>query len=122
MHEALSRRDILWKCAALGALTLAPGVSMADVFEWSENQKPEPRPKTPWNEIGPFYKRAAPNVAELRAGGDKGLPLSVSGRVFDTRGDVVEGAKIEIWQADDAGLYDLDGYRYRATLTADKTG
>jgi len=95
---------------------------MADVFAWSEQQKPAARTPTPWNEIGPFYKRAAPSVAELRGSGDKGLPLSVTGRVFDTRGEAIEGAKIEIWQADDAGLYDLDGYRYRASLTADKAG
>jgi len=122
MRQPLSRRDVLWKSAALGALALAPGVSMADVFAWSEDQKPASRTPTPWNEIGPFYKREAPKVAELRGAGDKGLPLSVTGRVFDTRGDAVEGAKIEIWQADDAGLYDLDGYKYRASLTADKAG
>jgi protocatechuate 3,4-dioxygenase beta subunit len=122
MPQSLSRRDVLWKCAALGALTLAPGVTMADVFAWSEHQKSSSKAPTPWNEIGPFYKRSAPNVAELRGAADKGLPLSVTGRVFDTRGGAVEGAKIEIWQADDAGLYDLDGYRFRATLTADKAG
>jgi protocatechuate 3,4-dioxygenase beta subunit len=122
MRHPLSRRDVLWKCAALGALTLAPDASMADVFAWSENQKPDSRAPTPWNEIGPFYKREAPNVADLRGSGDKGLPLSVTGRVFDTRGQSIEGAKIEIWQANDAGLYDLDGYKYRASLTADRTG
>lgn len=121
MKPPLSRRDILRKCAALGALTLAPGVSMADVFAWSENQK-QPRASTPWNEIGPFYKREAPRVADLRGAGDKGLPLSVTGRVFDTRGQAIEGAKIEIWQADDDGLYDLDGYKYRASLVADRAG
>ncbi|MCC7010498.1 MAG: hypothetical protein IT184_16945 [Acidobacteria bacterium] len=80
------------------------------------------RPPTPWNELGPFYKREAPHVAELRAPGDKGLPLAVAGRVFDTRGVALDGAKIEIWQADDAGLYDLDSYRYRTSLTADRSG
>ena len=122
MRETPSRRDVLWKCAALGALTLAPGTSMADVFAWADGQQTPSRAPTPWNELGPFYKREAPHVAELRAPGDAGLPLSVTGRVFDTRGKVVEGAKIEIWQANDAGLYDLDGYRYRAALTADKSG
>jgi protocatechuate 3,4-dioxygenase beta subunit len=122
MRDSLSRRDVLWKCAALGALTLAPGTSMADVFAWADSQQASSRPPTPWNEIGPFYKRQAPHVAELRAPGDAGVPLSVTGRVFDTRGQAIEGAQIEIWQANDAGLYDLDGYRYRASLTADKSG
>jgi catechol 1,2-dioxygenase len=42
--------------------------------------------------------------------------------VLDTRGHVLEGATIEIWQANDAGLYDLDGYKYRAALVADHAG
>jgi len=29
---------------------------------------------------------------------------------------------MEIWQADHLGLYDLDGYRYRATLLSDAAG
>src|SRR5262249_32874369 len=31
-------------------------------------------------------------------------------------------AKLEIWQADHHGLYDLDGYRHRAALTSDDRG
>ncbi len=50
------------------------------------------------------------------------LGLAVSGRVFNTRGDALTGAKVEIWQADHHGLYDLDGYRYRAALAADSSG
>jgi protocatechuate 3,4-dioxygenase beta subunit len=42
--------------------------------------------------------------------------------VFGTRGDALSGARIEIWQADHRGLYDLDGYRFRATLLADQEG
>jgi len=118
----LSRRDLILKCAAMGALTLAPGVSIADALAWADPQKGATKPPTPWDEIGPFYKRNAPHEAQLRAAGDKGLPLSVTGQVFDTRGQRLEGATVEIWQADDAGIYDLDGYRFRAALVADRTG
>ena len=41
---------------------------------------------------------------------------------IDTRGDILADAKIEIWQANHFGLYDLDGYRYRASLSADLAG
>ena len=58
----------------------------------------------------------------MRLPGDPGLPLSVSGEVFDTRGNPLEGATLEIWQANDSGLYDLDGYRFRAALVADRAG
>jgi protocatechuate 3,4-dioxygenase beta subunit len=58
----------------------------------------------------------------LRAANEPGLPLTVNGAVFGTHGDSLPGAKIEIWQADHRGLYDLDGYRFRATLETGKTG
>jgi protocatechuate 3,4-dioxygenase beta subunit len=120
--EALTRRDLLLKCAAMGVLTVAPGVSMAEALAWGDPQGGSARAATAWNEIGPFYKRAAPHLAHLRAPGDPGLPLSVSGQILDTRGQALQGATIEIWHADDAGLYDLDGYRYRTSLVADRTG
>jgi catechol 1,2-dioxygenase len=50
------------------------------------------------------------------------MPLSVSGQVFDVRGEIVPLAKIEVWQTDHLGHYDLDGYRYRATLIGDSAG
>jgi protocatechuate 3,4-dioxygenase beta subunit len=87
-----------------------------------EAQERDRRKPTQWNEIGPFYKRLAPGNAQLRRPGDPGMPIAVSGRVFDTRGEALAGAKIEIWQADHVGLYDLDGYRYRANLPADSVG
>ena len=120
--EHLTRRDLLLKCAAMGVLTVAPGVSLAEALAWGEAQDGSARRATPWNEIGPFYKRQAPHQAELRAPGDPGLPLSVSGQVVDTRGQALEGATIEIWQANDAGIYDLDVYKYRAALVAGRQG
>src|SRR5204863_8032254 len=89
--EPLSRRDLLLKCDAMGVLAAAPSLSLAEaIAAW----QPAPtRKPTPWNEIGPFYKRAAPQNAHLRAAGDPGFPLSVSGAVLNTRGEVVKAAK-----------------------------
>jgi protocatechuate 3,4-dioxygenase beta subunit len=98
-------------------LGLSEAVSALEAQERHFTRKP-----TPWNEIGPFYKRLAPNKAQPRAPSDPGLPLTVGGRIFNTRGDVLGGAKIEIWQANHVGLYDLDGYHYRASLLADAAG
>ena len=120
----LTRREALLRCAALGTFNLvvpALGLSNA-VRAFEEAEQAKPRAATQWNEIGPFYKRLAPNNGRLRAPNDPGLGLTVSGRVFNTRGDELSGAKIEIWQANHHGLYDLDGYRYRAALEADRTG
>ena len=119
IHQ-LSRRDSLFQCAAIGALRIAPWLGLtAAVGTLDAQEQTAPRKPTPWNEIGPFYKRLAPNHAQLRSADEPGLPLAVSGSVFGTRGDSLPGAKIEIWQADHRGLYDLDGYRFRATLEAD---
>ena len=117
--EPLTRRDVLLKCAALGTLTVAPSFSLAETIAlWQERA----RKPTAWDEIGPFYKRDAPQNAHLRAPGDPGLPVSVAGKVFDTAGNLLTRARVEIWQADHSGGYDLDGYRYRATLLADDQG
>jgi protocatechuate 3,4-dioxygenase beta subunit len=50
------------------------------------------------------------------------VPLTLSGQVFNTRGDILPDAIIEIWQANHQGYYDLDGYRYRGKLQTDNSG
>jgi protocatechuate 3,4-dioxygenase beta subunit len=92
--EYLSARDLIRKCMAMGALTLAPGVSIADALASADVAQNDAMPPTPWNELGPFDKRNPPNIDELRAPGDEGLPLSVSGRIFDARGEALEGATL----------------------------
>jgi len=120
--KSLSRRELLLKCAAVGSLTVIPSLSFDEaVWAWQQSDE-KPRKPTPWNEIGPFYKREAPHSAQLRRPGDPGLPVKIAGKVLDTRGELLSGAKIEIWQASPQGVYDLDGYDYRTTLTADKKG
>ena len=118
--SGLSRREILQKCLALGSVTLMAAhgsAAMLLAFEEKELRKP-----TPANELGPFYKKRAPETAMLRASGDPGMPLSVSGQILDTRGEKLPNAVVEIWQTDHLGHYDLDGYRYRAKLPADGSG
>ena len=123
LKERLTRRESLLQCAALGSLRLVPWLGLTQAVSALDAQERDlTRKPTQWNEIGPFYKRLAPNSAQLRAPNEPGLPVTVSGRVFDTRGDILAGAKIEIWQANHFGLYDLDGYRYRASLSAGPEG
>jgi protocatechuate 3,4-dioxygenase beta subunit len=120
LSGGLTRRDLLFKCAALGFLSVTPSISLADaVASLTEPIKLRP---TPVNEIGPFYKRLAPNKTVLRNPDDPGLPVKISGRVLDTQGRSIEGAKVEIWHADHFGRYDLEGYRFRAMLKAGSKG
>ena len=91
------------------------------LWAWQQSEQNPPKP-TAWDEIGPFNKRQAPHSIQLRRPGDLGLPVLVSGKVFDSQGSLLSGAQIEIWQANHQGLYDLDGYAYRTTLVADGEG
>ena len=80
------------------------------------------RKPTPSEVLGPFFKKGAPNMAILRQKGDPGFPLRVSGKVYNTRGDLVEGARIDLWQANHEGRYDVVGYKYRTKLAVPAGG
>jgi protocatechuate 3,4-dioxygenase beta subunit len=118
----LSRRDLVAKCMALGVLTSTRNFlpsALAEAWEQKENLR---KPTPPGGGLGPFYKRLAPTTNMLREPGDPGMPLVVAGQVFDTRGSLVPAATVEVWQTNHVGIYDLDGYRYRAKLTTDDKG
>jgi len=116
-----SRRDVLRQCLAAGVLVVPAGWGEAEaLYAWFDAQRV--RQATPHVEMGPFYKKRAPNTTRLRAAGDPGMPLTVTGRVMTTNAENVPGATLEIWQANDAGLYDLDGYHYRTALTPPASG
>jgi protocatechuate 3,4-dioxygenase beta subunit len=113
----LSRRDLLERCAVFGALVTLPVCDIESVSAfWSQADVRKP---TPPNVLGPFYKKRAPDTRVLRTKGDGGMPLAVSGRILDTRGEAVPDAMVEIWHADHGGHYDLAGYRFRAKVPLD---
>jgi hydroxyquinol 1,2-dioxygenase len=61
--------------------------------------------------FGPFFVDDAP---EIPLGGDiangaTGTPCWVTGTVTDTDGILIAGARIDVWEADDDGLYDVRG-------------
>lgn len=66
---------------------------------------------TPQQTEGPFYPERFPEDADndlVRFGGPgepEGILTKVSGRVTDTRGQPLAGARVEIWQCDAHGLY-----------------
>jgi len=79
--------------------------------------------------FGPFFVEGSPafeNGDDL-ANGAPGIPCYVSGVVRSVSGEPVPGARLEIWQADDEGLYDvqyadLDEPRGRGHLHSDDEG
>jgi protocatechuate 3,4-dioxygenase beta subunit len=82
----------------------------------------EPKTATPKEVLGPFFRKGAPNTAKLRAAGAAGTPLHVRGVVYNTKGDIVPEARVELWHADDHGDYDTQGFSYRARLTPNDKG
>lgn len=78
--------------------------------------------------FGPFFSVDAPEIengGDL-AGGSPGEPCWVEGSVVDTAGNAIAGARIEVWEADEDGFYDLqytDGrVAGRARLFSDDQG
>ncbi|MHC3456148.1 intradiol ring-cleavage dioxygenase [Streptomyces prasinus] len=78
--------------------------------------------------FGPFFVEDAPEIAngEDMAFGAPGEPCWVEGTVTDTDGKPLAGARIEVWEADEDGLYDVQydaGKRAaRAHLFTDENG
>lgn len=122
LRRPLTRREILENCVALGSLAIASSVPASAMIAAMQDREMQHRHATPPNEIGPFYKKRSPQTNMLRAAGDPGLPLTVSGQVFNTRADALPNATIEVWQTDHLGHYDLEGYRYRGKLAVDQSG
>lgn len=78
--------------------------------------------------FGPFYVDDAPDYAlgEDVGNGMVGEPCFVSGQVRSITGEAIPGAKLEVWQADSEGFYDVQKTRGhaegRGTLHADSAG
>jgi protocatechuate 3,4-dioxygenase beta subunit len=115
-HKHPTRREVIESCISRGLLVAAVPMASSSLFSlWAETEAQANKP-TATEVLGPFFKKGAPNISQLRAPGDPGIPLHVSGKVFNTRGEQVRGAQIDIWQADHLGHYDVQGFRYRTKL------
>ena len=81
------------------------GVSM--LVDAINNRKPSGASES--TVLGPFHIDGAP---ELPMGANicldaKGEPMLVVGRILDTAGQPIAGARIDVWQANDEGFYDV---------------
>ncbi|MET9381786.1 intradiol ring-cleavage dioxygenase [Streptomyces sp. NPDC002928] len=78
--------------------------------------------------FGPFFVEGAPEVplGGDTSGGAVGQPCWVEGTVTDTDGKPLAGARIEVWEADEEGMYDVqyddDRTAARAHLHTDDEG
>lgn len=65
--------------------------------------------------LGPFHLPDAPEypMGENICLDGKGEPMVVRGRVLNTDGEPLEGVKIDVWQANDEGFYDVQQKGYQ---------
>lgn len=118
--SALSRRRMLENCITKGVLVAgATSLSHTQLLAFWEEKEAHAAKATPNDVLGPFYMKGAPNNATLRISGEPGFPLRVTGKIQNTKGQKIPGLKVEMWQTDYKGLYDVRGFRYRTKLLLD---
>ena len=100
-----SRREVLEMAAALGCLAVTQ--SLPSVF--AQEVK---RQLTPEQIMGPFYPIMRPLDSDMdltiikgKRGHAQGKLIHLAGRVLNSEGKPVSGAKIELWQANTHGRY-----------------
>lgn len=118
--KELRRRDWLGNCLAKGFLVAGTPLASSRLFALWQSAEEQAAKPTPAEVLGPFFRKGAPNTPRLYKPGDPGFPLRVTGKVRNTRGEKIPGARVDLWHADHAGLYDVQGYRYRAKLAIDE--
>ncbi|HUE82748.1 MAG TPA: hypothetical protein VMM84_11610 [Pyrinomonadaceae bacterium] len=104
--KPVSRRQILQLTVAVG------GITLIRPHQFLSAQEGQTR-VTPSQTMGPFYPRARPldedadlTLVKGKRGKAQGKVIHVMGRVLDSRGVAVAGAKVELWQANTFGRYD----------------
>jgi len=116
---AISRRHMLLTAAA--ALPSAALLQSCATPTRARRNADGPEP-TPEQTEGPFYRLFSSAKPALREAGMAGTPLELTGRVLDKRGKPLANALLDFWQCDDAGIYDLRGFKLRGHQFTDAEG
>jgi catechol 1,2-dioxygenase len=121
----LTRREVLIQTTlgTAGLVVAGLGVSEARATNAAPrvlNRQPTPQcVETEDNILGPFYREGAPFRTVL-ASPDEGQPLVIDGTVFGPDCVPLPGALVDVWQANDAGVYDITSsdYLWRGRMLA----
>ena len=138
MQTRMNRRDfqrlalLLPAPLALGVLGgRSAGIALAQTSDPADSPVLVPTPAcgddddlmaTAQQTAGPFYTPNTPERRSFLEPGISGTKLLVTGYVYDTACQPVPGALLDFWHADDAGIYDNEGYRLRGHQFADEQG
>ena len=135
MKTVLSRRRMI-----VGGIGITVGAPLLAQDQQVDELMRAMMGSTPAQQLGPFYPVVRPldqdaDLTQLEGHADKatGGLLDVFGRVVDTQGNPVAGAKLDLWQANAVGRYDHGGdtreelpldphFQGSAVLTTDAEG
>jgi hydroxyquinol 1,2-dioxygenase len=130
--EWLAAIDFLTRCGDITDDRRQEFVLLSDVLgvsmEVIEINHRAPSGATESTVFGPFFVKGSPGFenGDDIAAGAPGQPCHISGHVRSTGGQPLAGARIEVWQADEDGFYDVqyDGgeVRGRGHLSAGEDG
>jgi len=98
---------------ASGTPVLVPTPSCVDDDDLDETQA---------QTEGPFFTPDSPERTSLLEDGIAGTPLLLTGYVYSSGCQPVDGALLDFWHADDNGEYDNQGYRLRGHQFAGNDG
>ncbi|WP_429345571.1 intradiol ring-cleavage dioxygenase [Paraburkholderia sp. GAS42] len=120
------RRDFLRRSGAVPSTLLLLALGKANYGRADEvsatpacTDEQEP---TRQQTAGPFFLPHSPQRASLLEPGINGTKIVLTGRVLSTRCRAVSGALLDFWHANDAGEYDVEGFRLRGHQFADSEG
>ncbi len=108
----LSRRNLL-RAGVSMPIALRLGAAGAFALALTPERVDADDTETPSVMEGPYFKASSPERAVIRESDTKGTPLLLTGRVLSTKGVGVAKAKIDVWQADGDGHYDMAKFRLR---------
>jgi protocatechuate 3,4-dioxygenase beta subunit len=78
--------------------------------------------QTPREIEGPYFRIGVPERMDLVEPDYEGDVITISGQVKNEQGVPIPGAIVQFWSSDEAGNYDMVGYRYHGWQRADDEG
>lgn len=131
MNQKLTRRQLAALAAPL-ALAIAAGQRAGIAFAQNAETPilaptpacgdPDDFAETEAQTEGPYFTPNSPERTSLLEEGMPGTKLVVTGYVYSTDCAPVEGALVDFWHCDDAGVYDNVGYTLRGHQFTDADG
>jgi protocatechuate 3,4-dioxygenase beta subunit len=120
----LKRRELLWTLAAAGSggiLRLSGRVGAQEKLPLTPSCTDEDEP-TPSQTEGPYFTPNSPERWQFLEPGMKGTPILLTGIVLTQRCVPIADAMVELWQANEVGEYDNEGFRLRGHQFTDNSG